>query len=585
MKHNHSRLLALWFVTCLFPLGLGTVAGEVNVDWTHYHNHSETTELLESWAEEHKDVAKLYSVGKSFQGKDLWCLEITNYETGAPETKAGMYIDGNTHNGEVGGAQASLYIIEHLLTNYGKDALVTRLVDTKTFYIIPKINPDGSDAYLRDPRQPPEPGLKKVDDDGDGALDEDGPEDLNDDGIISLMRIRDDSGPLVTSLKDPRLMVERGIDEKGEWRIIGREGLDNDKDGEINEDPPGSRTTVTNRNYPAFWAPNWVQGGEQRGGPYPLSEPEARAQVDFILNHPNIAGIQSFHTHSGVLLRPYCNRGDEFIPPEDLANYVALGKFGEEVANYPLLSVYNDYTTDKSNPRNGVFLDWAYDHYGAFAFTTEIWKAPGETGISVFDGWDENVAMEWNDKELGGAGFVNWTKYEHPEFGDVEIGGWASNFFSQNPPPKFAEEEWKKNLRFQLKHAEVLPHVIIADSIAEPLGDKLVRLTATVENDGFLPTNVTQKAVEHHLAKEVLVKLKLEKAEIISGKAKTKIGHIKGNVPATRSMFGRYEIDARKNEKTLEWLIRVTGSGASANLTVVSQKAGTASKRIALEDK
>lgn len=316
MKHNHSRLLALWFVTCLFPLGLGTVAGEVNVDWTHYHNHSETTELLESWAEEHKDVAKLYSVGKSFQGKDLWCLEITNYETGAPETKAGMYIDGNTHNGEVGGAQASLYIIEHLLTNYGKDALVTRLVDTKTFYIIPKINPDGSDAYLRDPRQPPEPGLKKVDDDGDGALDEDGPEDLNDDGIISLMRIRDDSGPLVTSLKDPRLMVERGIDEKGEWRIIGREGLDNDKDGEINEDPPGSRTTVTNRNYPAFWAPNWVQGGEQRGGPYPLSEPEARAQVDFILNHPNIAGIQSFHTHSGVLLRPYCNRVMSSSPPK-----------------------------------------------------------------------------------------------------------------------------------------------------------------------------------------------------------------------------------------------------------------------------
>ena len=119
----------------------------------------------------------------------------------------------------------------------------------------------------------------------------------------------------------------------------------------------------------------------------------------------------------------------------------------------------------------------------------------------------------------------------------------------------------------------------------EPLGDKLVRLTATIENDGFLPTNVTQKAVEHNLAKQVLVKLKLEKAEIISGKARTKIGHIKGNVPATRSSFGRYDINAPKNEKTLEWLIRVTGSGAFANLTVVSQKAGTSSQKIALEDK
>ncbi len=120
------------------------------------------------------------------------------------------------------------------------------------FYIIPKINPDGSDEYLRDPRQPADPNLMKFDDDEDGLKDEDGADDLNGDGIISRMRIRDEKGPLKTSPDDPRLMVERSIDEKGEWRIIGPEGLDNDEDGDINEDPPGARITVTNRNYPAF---------------------------------------------------------------------------------------------------------------------------------------------------------------------------------------------------------------------------------------------------------------------------------------------------------------------------------------------
>jgi hypothetical protein len=256
-----------------------------------------------------------------------------------------------------------------------------------------------------------------------------------------------------------------------------------------------------------------------------------------------------------------------------------------EITDYPMLSVYNDFTRDKSNPRRGVFVDWAYDHYGAFAFTTEIWKAPGETGRSTFEGTDENIAMEWNDKELGGAGFINWTKYNHPEFGEVEIGSWNRNYFSQNPPGKFAEEEWKKNCLFELKHAELLPLVTIAETKTEDLGDKLFRLTATIANEGYLPTNVTQKAIQHNLAKPLRVKLELVKAEIISGEAKTEIGHIKGNAPPARGMFGRPSGDAPQNTKTVEWIIRVEEKGASANLTVVSQKAGTTSKKVALEAK
>ena len=366
---------------------------------------------------------------------------MTSYRTGLPETKPGVNINGNTHAGEVSGAEVCLYLINHLLSHYGQDPYVNMLMDTRVFYVIPKINPDGSDAYLKKPGEPMDPNLKKADDDGDGLLDEDGAEDLNGDGVITLMRIRDEKGPLKTSPKDSRLMIERKIDEKGEWRIIGPEGIDNDKDGKINEDPPGSTSSVSNRNYPAFWAPERIQSG---AGIYPLSEPESKAQVDFLLAHPNIAATQAYHTHSGIILWGYAALPTDQMPPEDRQNYRAIGLLGSAITGYPFVSVYEDFTTDKFNPRHGDFTDWVYDQFGAYGMVIEIWKAPGETGGTAFAGRDLKIALDWNDKELGGKAFVNWSKFKHPQFGEVEIGGWDDNFFTQNPPGKLAEAEWKE---------------------------------------------------------------------------------------------------------------------------------------------
>jgi murein tripeptide amidase MpaA len=579
------KKFALFSLLSLAAIALATAVpppSGATIDWKHYHNHAETTALLKGFAADHPKLCKLYSIGKSFQGKDIWCLEITNPATGPAAEKPGMYIDGNTHAGEVSGAETCLYMIRHLLGNYGKDPLVTKLVDARTFYILPKINPDGSDAYLRKPGDPVDPATIKVDDDSDGLLDEDGPEDLNGDGIISQIRVRDEKGPFKTNPKDPRLMVERRFDEKGEWRIVGPEGLDNDKDGRTNEDPPGGTRSVTNRNYPAYWAPEWVQSGS---GAYPLSEPEAKAQVDFLLAHPNIAGVQAHHTHSGVILRPYCNMGDDQIPAQDMAYFMAVGAVGTELTGYPVLSVYNDFTTDKANPRHGVFVDWAYDFFGAFAFTTEIWKAPGETGKSAFDTLDELLAMQWNDKELGGRGFVNWTAFKHPVLGDVEIGGWNSNYFSQNPPPEFVEAEWKKNCLFELKHAEALPFLKIAGVKVVPLGDRLFRVLATVENEGYLPTNVTQKAIDHRLAKTVKARLVLEDGEILSGGTTVDLGHIPGNNPAVSSSpFPRGEAGAgAANQRVAQWLVRVKGKTANAVVKAASEKAGTASAAVSLK--
>ena len=53
------------------------------------------------------------------------------------------------------------------------------------------------------------------------------------------MRRKDPFGQYRTDPEDPRLMVRVKPGEKGEWTLLGDEGIDNDGDGKINEDLPG----------------------------------------------------------------------------------------------------------------------------------------------------------------------------------------------------------------------------------------------------------------------------------------------------------------------------------------------------------
>ena len=100
-----------------------------------------------------------------------------------------------------------------------------------------------------------------------------------------------------------------------------------------------------NRQYPYHW-----QDEERDAGPYPLSEPESRAQVDFFLDHKNIFGVHTYHTYCGAILRPYSNRPDDEMREHDLAIYKALGDRGTEITGYPNISVYHDFRYDRRSP-------------------------------------------------------------------------------------------------------------------------------------------------------------------------------------------------------------------------------------------
>jgi murein tripeptide amidase MpaA len=90
-------------------------------------------------------------LAKSFAGRDIWLVEITNTRTGPASEKPGFYIDAQIHAEEHATSATALYAIWHLLTNYGSDEEVTRLIDRQAFYIIPRINPDGAELSLCPP--------------------------------------------------------------------------------------------------------------------------------------------------------------------------------------------------------------------------------------------------------------------------------------------------------------------------------------------------------------------------------------------------------------------------------------------------
>ncbi len=237
-------------------------------------------------------LVKMESIGKSYQGRDIWALTITSFKNGRAESKPGFYIDGNIHSNEIQGSEVAMYTAWYLTENYGKVGFITDLLNDKVFYIVPTINPDARENYMLavNSANSPRSGMMPVDDDRDGLYDEDGYDDLDGDGNLVLMRRKNPRGNWIVDPRDPRRMLRAGNDAFGDYEILGYEGLDNDGDGEVNEDPVGYYDP--NRDWAFNWQPDYIQNGAM---PYPFYTPENKAVHDFVIAHPNIAGAQSYH--------------------------------------------------------------------------------------------------------------------------------------------------------------------------------------------------------------------------------------------------------------------------------------------------
>ena len=280
-----------------FPALGSSTKRKVAIEWNQFYDCKGLEAILARIHKAFPELTKLYSIGKSVDGRELWCLEVTAPGKTKPERKPGMYIDGNIHGNEVQGGEVVAYTAWYLCHQYGHLEKVTDLLDHYVFYLLPTINPDGRDRWFHHAQNPhsSRSGVRPEDDDRDGKMDEDDVDDLDGDSSITQMRIADPNGRWRAHPDFPEfLVVGVEADQKGEYTLLGSEGLDNDGDGSVNEDPAGGYDM--NRNWAWDWQPNYIQSGAQE---YPFSLPETRAIAEFVVAHPNIAAFQSYHNFGG----------------------------------------------------------------------------------------------------------------------------------------------------------------------------------------------------------------------------------------------------------------------------------------------
>ena len=114
----------------------------------YYHSLDEMEELLHSLAAAHPEVTSLYSIGKSIEGRDIWCLEITD-NPGVDEGEPGVFYMGLHHAREWPTLEICLYIAETLLSEYSQNSEIHELLNNRRLWIVPCVNPDGY-SYCHD---------------------------------------------------------------------------------------------------------------------------------------------------------------------------------------------------------------------------------------------------------------------------------------------------------------------------------------------------------------------------------------------------------------------------------------------------
>jgi hypothetical protein len=557
------------------------------IDFAHYHTYDETAALLRTWATKYPDLVDLYSVGQSFEGREIWQVTIATKKNLKHTDRPAFFIEGGRHAGEISGIEATLYLIHHLLTNYAGDAEIRRLIDTKTIYARPMNNPDGSSLYHLT-AQTLRSSVRPNDSDGDGLLDEDAGEDLDGDTFIRQMRkkVTKGKGNWIKDPKDAQGRAMRRVrDGEGDYEVYS-EGVDSDGDGRYNEDGIGGLDL--HRNYPENWRPmreDTGRGQTQGGaGEYPLSEPETRAVFLFLMTHPNIAIVNSLDTAVPMILRgPSTSKSEETMFAADLELIRKFDAKGLELTSYPWAGdTYDVYATRggpnpltgepaRPTPLFGHGPDFGYSFYGAVWYGNEIWNGGRFVDYDKDNRYDEWEVLRWNDENRAGKGdFKPWSAFKHPTLGDVEIGGFNPKFYAQNPPPDMLEPWARNEAMFNLYLAQQLPQVRIvsADGLSTAKGVYQVDLTVT--NDGKMPTALD-------IAKRVKM-VRPDTCTITLAKGQELVPPAAGEARQRAAI----EIDWLKpgETKSVKWQVKGAGK---IKVAVASTRGGLDSKEIELK--
>ena len=555
--------------------------------FNQFYRHADLTRLLFDYADALPGLVRVDSIGKSHEGRDIWLVTVTNSVTGPAEDKPALWVDGNIHAAELTASTACLYFLHQLATGTD-DPKLRHLLDTRTVYICPRLNPDGAELALADRPRHIRSGTRPYPFD-EPHIEGLTVEDVDGDGRVLYMRVPDPHGTWKKCGADARLMVPREPGEfGGSYYRLMPEGTLANWDGlqiKVNKDREG---LDLNRNFPAYWRQEFEQQG---AGPYPTSEPEVRAMVDFIVRHPNIGAAISFHTHSGVILRPMGTQSDDDMTPEDLWMIKRLSDLGSKLSGYPAISTYHDFKYHPKEVITGT-QDWVYEHLGALFWTVELWAPNREAGINDYQ-WiewyrdhpveDDLKLLKWSDEQCEGKAHVTWYPYRHPQLGMVELGGWDRMNYWRNPPPHLREREaarfpgWLSQLALSLPKLEVLRTEVRA------IGPETWRVRLAVANSGYLPSNVSKRAIERKTARGTVFTIHLPPGvTLVSGKERVEGPHLDGHAPKTSLQAFLPNREVTGDRAVVEWVLH-GARGTAVALSATADRAGTVHTEVTLD--
>jgi hypothetical protein len=500
----------------------------VPLRFDHYYTLEQVYEAVQALTQAYPQMAQFEEVGKSDEGRPLYAVTLNNPKTGPALSKPGIYVDGNIHGNEIQGGEISLYLLDYLLGNYGKNKEVTELLDKNVFYVIPVVNVDGRWHFFHDANTPSSNRSVRVpqDDDRDGLVDEDFPDDLDGDGNICMMRKKDPFGQYKTDPEDPRLMVRVKPGEKGEWTILGDEGIDNDGDGLINEDAEGY--VDPNRQWGFDWAPSYVQSGS---GEYPFQSVGLKALAVWTQKRTNICIAWTFHNFGGMYLRGPSRKGLGEYPPQDVAVYDYIGKQAERITpGYKYMISWKDlYTT------YGDSLEWQCETMGTYGYVAEVFQMDSETFKSADEkkvapaagGGEEGPMgflmgeatdrerLKFSDNLTQGELYKPWKPFKHPAYGDIEIGGWVK-MSSRLSAPFMLPDLVHRNAMAVIFSAKHVPDVSLDVTEVKKIGKDLYRVRTRLANDHAIPT-MSYQAQKAKLYPKDMLKVSGAGAKVVAG--------------------------------------------------------------------
>jgi len=455
------------------------------------------------------DGVELRSLGKSRGERDIWLLTLGDADLqGDTTAKPAILIVGDVDAANLLGSELALRMAEDL-ANRTSEKSVKQLLARCRLYFIPRPSPDAGERFFQPPYSGSALTTRETDDDRDGQVNEDPPEDLDGDGFITTMRVEDPAGTHLPHPDDPRVLIKADPSKNEQGRyLVYSEGRDNDQDQLWNEDGAGG--VDVNRNF-TFDYPYFEPGA----GPHQVSEPESRALADFAFDHPEIAAVFCFSPQDNLFHPWKPSGGSENAKYKTAVREKDAGYLEYLAERYQQQSQLKD--APPSAAEDGALLHWAYFHYGRWAWGTRGWWPPEVSFATLQEhraaqvqasrdpgppepllparkpsdekrGKRELNLLRWLEKERI-DGFTEWRPIEHPDFPrrKVEVGGFRP-LVTSHPPAAQLDTLADRQVDFLLEWNELLPELEITQARAEKLGPRLYRVTATVVNQGFLPT-------------------------------------------------------------------------------------------------